>query len=108
MKFLADENIDRPAVYNLRDKGYDIVSVDESSKGVDDGEVIQMAKREGRILITYDRDFSDPSVDKHPGIIRVTSVVKKEKLVEVIEKLSKSFTESDFEDTVVECSPSNF
>lgn len=43
MKFLADENIDRPVVYSLRDSGFDIRSVDEDFNGLEDSEVIGKA-----------------------------------------------------------------
>lgn len=69
-----------------------------------------MARRlgESRVLITFDRDFSDPNVSSHPGIIRITSVARKEKLVETIKSISQSFSSQDFENSVVEVSPSEF
>lgn len=95
-------------VYNLRDSGFDIRSVDEDFKGLEDSEVIDKAVGENRVLTTFDRDFSDPDVSSHPGIIRITSVANKEKLVEMIKSISQSFSSQDFENSVVEVSPSDY
>lgn len=107
MRFLADENVDRPVVEKLRSKDVDVLSVDEEEKGISDREVLEKAVRENRVLITFDRDFSDVS-GSHPGIIRVTSVAEYGVIVRMVEDISESFTSSDLEDTVVEASPADY
>ncbi len=57
MKFLADENIPYPVVKRLRAEGFDITSIYEVRRGITDEEVAQIADREERILITFDKDF---------------------------------------------------
>ncbi|MEO8628064.1 MAG: DUF5615 family PIN-like protein [Betaproteobacteria bacterium] len=57
MKFIADESCDFAVVRGLRDAGYDVVAIAESSPGIDDLQVIAMAKLAERILITEDKDF---------------------------------------------------
>lgn len=57
MKFLADESCDFAVVRVLREEGYDVLAVCENAPSMTDGEVIQLARKEKRILITEDKDF---------------------------------------------------
>ena len=59
MKGLADENFPLAAVQRLRRLGWDIVTVEEWSPGTDDVKVAAKAREEGRILLTFDKDFGD-------------------------------------------------
>ncbi len=56
-RLLADENIPRTVIVTLREKGYDVVSVWELSPGMSDEEVVELAIKERRIIITFDKDF---------------------------------------------------
>ena len=51
-KLLADENVPLKAVEILREKGVDVASVTELSPGLKDREVLDLAGREGRIIVT--------------------------------------------------------
>ena len=55
--FIADENIPAKTVMLLQQSGIDIISVLEESKGLSDEQVIILAAKEKRILITFDKDF---------------------------------------------------
>lgn len=57
MKFLADENIPRQAILSLRQSGRDVLSVQEISPGMKDIAILELAVRENRILLTFDKDF---------------------------------------------------
>ena len=59
MKFLADENIERPIVDALRAAGHDVLSVSEGPRGLPDEEVLYLAQAERRILLTNDKDFGE-------------------------------------------------
>jgi predicted nuclease of predicted toxin-antitoxin system len=59
MKWLADENIPRAVVRGLRDLGEDVVGVVEIAAGSNDRSVFAWARREGRILLTFDKDFGE-------------------------------------------------
>jgi predicted nuclease of predicted toxin-antitoxin system len=59
VRFLADENVPGAVVSALRDRGYDVVSVRESLPGATDRAVLELAPKELRILITFDRDFGE-------------------------------------------------
>ena len=57
MLFLADENLDFAVVRILRDAGHDVRSLAEETSRTVDAEVIALAARESRILLTEDKDF---------------------------------------------------
>ena len=59
MKFLADECVDAGLVNALRVAGYDAIFVGDAAKGILDEQVLAMAAREGRILLTEDKDFGE-------------------------------------------------
>ena len=57
MRFLADESCDFAVVRALRAAGFDVLCVAESSPRAEDSEIIGLAFREERILLTEDKDF---------------------------------------------------
>jgi predicted nuclease of predicted toxin-antitoxin system len=56
-RFLADENCDFAIVRTLRSAGYDVLAITETAPRTPDREVIELAAREGRVLLTEDKDF---------------------------------------------------
>jgi predicted nuclease of predicted toxin-antitoxin system len=58
-KILADENIPIEAVKLLQSKGVDLVSVTEFLQGFSDLEVLELANRENRAILTFDKDFGE-------------------------------------------------
>lgn len=59
MLFLADENCDFAVVRALRSAGHDVTSVAELSPRVADDFVLNLARREKRLLLTEDKDFGN-------------------------------------------------
>ena len=59
MKFLADENFPLTSVLVLEQAGFDIKSIIKELPGISDDEVINLAIKENRTLITFDRDFGE-------------------------------------------------
>jgi len=59
MRFLADENLPLPLVERLRAEGHDVVFIQEQTRGADDASVAAQAGTEGRVLISYDKDFGE-------------------------------------------------
>jgi hypothetical protein len=57
MRFLADESCDFSVVRALRAVDHDVVAVTESNPGAEDEHVIDLAARDGRIVLTEDKDF---------------------------------------------------
>lgn len=59
MRFLADENFPGEAVTALRAAGHDTLWISEAASGASDVRVLEMAVAEGRILLTFDKDFGE-------------------------------------------------
>jgi len=59
MRFLANENLPGTAVTALAAAGHDVVWVRTAAPGTTDPEVLAWAAREGRILLTFDKDFGE-------------------------------------------------
>lgn len=73
MKFLVDESADARLVIHLRALGHDATAVAADHRpGLPDAEVLALARREGRTLITDDTDFGDLVVrhrQPHTGVM---------------------------------------
>jgi antitoxin ParD1/3/4 len=59
LALVADENVDAPIVAPLRAAGHRIVYVRELDPGIDDDQVLDLANRNGALLLTSDKDFGD-------------------------------------------------
>ena len=59
MYFLADENMPAGLVSAMRDAGHDVAWVRLDAPGLSDAEVLAWAQREGRVLLTFDKDFGE-------------------------------------------------
>jgi len=59
MRFLANENFPGSAVTALAAAGHDVVWVRMAAPGATDLDVLAWAAREGRILLTFDKDFGE-------------------------------------------------
>ncbi len=95
MKFLADESCDFVVVRALRQEGYDVLAVCELAPSMADVDVMHLAGKGKRILITEDKDFgqifySGAAGKEHTVIlIRYPNNIRK-KLSEDIVSLLKS------------------
>jgi len=59
MRLLLNENIPLASVRALREAGHDVLAITEYSPGITDQEVLQLAQRENRIVVTFDRDYGE-------------------------------------------------
>ena len=57
MRILAHENFPGEAVVALQRHGHDVVWVRTSWPGISDREALARAEAEGRVLVTFDKDF---------------------------------------------------
>ena len=58
MKLLLDMGLAQSTVAFLRDQGYDAVHLrEEGLQHLPDEEIIEKARREGRVILTHDLDF---------------------------------------------------
>lgn len=59
MRFVADENIDRLLVDDLRRKGHSVIHIVESHVGLSDRDVAKLAWDSDSIIVTHDKGFGD-------------------------------------------------
>jgi predicted nuclease of predicted toxin-antitoxin system len=59
MKFLANENFPLASTKYLQSKGFDIKAVGSHFKGISDKKVIELAEKEQRTILTFDRDYGE-------------------------------------------------
>jgi len=59
MRLLANENFPLTSVKILENAGYDIIYAGWDFKGILDNEVINIAIKEERTIITFDRDYGE-------------------------------------------------
>jgi predicted nuclease of predicted toxin-antitoxin system len=59
VRILADENFPGDAVTALRERGHDVAWVRSDAPGSSDAQVMARAQVEGRVLITFDKDFGE-------------------------------------------------
>jgi len=52
MRFLADESCDSIIIKTLREAGHDVLAVGEINPRAEDSEVLALARKEKRILLT--------------------------------------------------------
>ena len=57
MNIVADENLHDATVQLLRSARHDVLSISETAPQIDDADVLALAVRESRVLITQDKDF---------------------------------------------------
>ena len=59
MHILANENFPGDAVEALRARGHDVAWVRTDAPGSSDPQVLAQAQSQGRILVTFDKDFGE-------------------------------------------------
>ena len=73
MRFVADENVPLPSVEALRAAGHDVAAVAREAPGSSDATVLEQVRREGRIVLTFDRDFGElvfrRGASGEPGVV---------------------------------------
>ena len=57
IKLLAHENTPKRTVQTLKQRDIDITSVLDSPTGLSDRAVIELANRENRVIVTFDKDL---------------------------------------------------
>ena len=59
MKLLADENFPLASIKLLSQAGYNIIGIGIDNHDISDEEVIQFAREEERLILTFDKDFGE-------------------------------------------------
>jgi len=71
MKFLADENFPKVALESLLSAGVDIAPLQPEAKGSADSTVLSISANEGRVLVTFDKDFGELIFHRSAGAVGV-------------------------------------
>jgi predicted nuclease of predicted toxin-antitoxin system len=106
LRLLLDQMIDSDVAAHLRAAGHDVCCVAELGMNrADDAEILQVAIRDGRILVTLDEDFGDWAVlplKRHPGVIRIRAMPTTTEMIEsVLFPFLEAYGEQDFSDRLV-------
>lgn len=95
-RLLADENVAQSVVRTLRRAGFDVLDMKQTGPtGLSDREVLALAIRQRRVVVTHDKDFADPSLyvgKRHPGVVllrfpRPRPEIVSERLLRALESL---------------------
>jgi len=65
MRFLVDECTGPSVAEWLEAQGYEVFSVYDTARGMDDNVIVQKAFEENWILVTNDKDFGDQIYREH-------------------------------------------
>ncbi len=77
MRFIADENISSSMVKAIRRKGYSVKDIKEEGLiGAKDTLVMEISRKENRIIITFDKDFATYPLKNHSGVVLLRYINK--------------------------------
>ncbi len=73
MKFLADMGVARSTVQALREAGHEVTHLSDLGLGrLSDQEILELANREDRVVVTFDLDFADllaAGLQQRPSVV---------------------------------------
>ena len=106
LKFLTDENISASLVNLLRSKDHNVKDIKEEKLfGISDNEVLKLAFKENRVVITHDKDFANLlnySLTKHKGVILLRFINQSPKnVVKSFMPILKQIKESKIKNSLV-------
>ena len=90
MKILFDENVPKSIYSELKKRGYDAKHVIFVKRGLKDREIIDLANREKRVILTLDEDFVHLSSFVTTKVILIRKKFKKKdagSIAEILERL---------------------
>jgi predicted nuclease of predicted toxin-antitoxin system len=97
MRFLVDECTGPAVAKWLRGLRYDVLSIFDEARGLDDVEIIDLANKDDYILITCDKDFGELIFRErkpHKGVIllRLEDERRENKII-VLERFLNSYSD---------------
>lgn len=91
MKIFVDENIPLMTLRILREVGHDVRDIHNTGdKGMADEDVWAMVQKEGRLLITTDKGFTQQREESHHGILIIR--LKKPNRYRIHERVLQAIT----------------
>jgi predicted nuclease of predicted toxin-antitoxin system len=102
IKFYTDEHIHPAVIKNLRQKGVDVLTSQETNMlGVEDKSHLEFSTAQGRVLVTHDKDFLHlQKILKHSGIVHVQSKNSIRQITEGLILIAQVLTEEDMKNHV--------
>jgi predicted nuclease of predicted toxin-antitoxin system len=64
LRLLLDENFPKPAIDALQQAAHDVIWIRTHSPGISDNDILQLAARDHRIVLTLDKDFRQISLQQ--------------------------------------------
>ncbi|MGA9769386.1 MAG: DUF5615 family PIN-like protein [Blastocatellia bacterium] len=97
MRFLVDECTGPKVAEWLREQGYEVFSVYDEARGMNDNDIIQKAFDEALILVTNDKDFGEKVYRNHRlhrGVIFLRLIDERARnKIEVLRRLLESYSD---------------
>ncbi len=96
MKVLLDTCVWKGTKDTLAAAGYDVIWTGDWNEDPGDNSILEYAHREGRILVTLDKDFGDIAVFQgisHSGIVRLVRIPSSQQALICLHVLDKYGTE---------------
>ena len=88
---LIDENVPKSVYIELKKRGYDVKHIIFIKRGLKDKEIIDLANREGRIIITLDEDFVHLSRFLKTKVILIRKKIEKRRIDSLVDTLERVF-----------------
>jgi predicted nuclease of predicted toxin-antitoxin system len=96
LSFLADENISPESAAHLETLGYPCLSLcREGPRQLSDREIIALAKREERVILTHDLDFGQIYYFAEQGQVGILVLRLRHQIVEVVNDVLQRFLRSE-------------
>ncbi|MDO8969330.1 MAG: DUF5615 family PIN-like protein [Saprospiraceae bacterium] len=97
LKFVLDVGVGNKTLQLLRNEGFDVISILEIEPSMDDSDILSIAEKEERMVVTMDKDFGElvyRSGRNHNGVLllRLEDATGDEK-AEIMRKILLSFSE---------------
>ena len=81
MDFLANENIPLSVTRLPTESGHSVVRVADEMPGASDRQVLEQATRDGRIVLTFDRDYGESILkERRVGLAGQFTVVERDRI----------------------------
>ena len=92
MKFLVDENLSHQTVELVRELGFDVKDVGEAClRGCEDADIVRLAERENRIIITLDLGYGSIYYFSKKGDVGMIVLRVHPPTVEEVNRVLKNF-----------------
>jgi predicted nuclease of predicted toxin-antitoxin system len=94
LKILADECVHEDLIEAIRGEGFDVLNVRELAQGASDENVFELAMKQKRVLLTFDREFGNIFIydikNSFGVVIILIGQLKKEEIIKYTTTFLKS------------------